>query len=152
MDSLSKQRRSWNMSRIRSKGTRPELALTAAIRQLGFLVETHVSHLPGSPDLILPRARIAIFLHGCFWHRHGKCKYAYTPKSRIRFWLTKFDENKRRDRRVRARLRAAGWRVLVVWECDLRRKPLRNHLKEKITRLRSTSSLQPRSQTVKPPV
>jgi len=74
--------------------------------------------LPGKPDIVLPRRKVAIFVHGCFWHRHPRCKYAYTPKTRVAFWRRKFDDNVRNDRRVKQCLARLGWRVLVMWECD----------------------------------
>src|SRR5262249_49440298 len=85
---------------------------------MGYRFRIHVSGLPGRPDIVLPRWKQVIFVHGCFWHRHQHCKFAYTPKSRLRFWLRKFDENVRRDLLCKKYLRRAGWRVAVVWECE----------------------------------
>lgn len=78
----------------------------------------HRRDLPGSPDIVLPRHRVVVFVHGCFWHRHPRCRLAYTPKSRQEFWSAKFDENVARDRRVKRKLRRLGWRVVTVWECQ----------------------------------
>jgi DNA mismatch endonuclease (patch repair protein) len=118
MDTLSRERRSWNMSRIRGRDTRPEKIVRSALHRMGFRFRLHRRGLPGSPDIVLPRHRVAIFVHGCFWHRHPRCRFAYTPKSRLEFWSRKFEENKARDRRARRALRRQGWRVLTVWECQ----------------------------------
>lgn len=118
MDRLSKEHRSWNMSKIRGKNTLPEKAVRSLLHQLGYRFRIHRQDLPGSPDIVLPRFRAIIFVHGCFWHRHPGCKYAYAPKSRIDFWLRKFDDNIRRDKQSLQSLRRLGWRVLVVWECQ----------------------------------
>ena len=119
MDTLSKERRSWNMSRIRCKDTKPEKVVRSLLHRMGFRFRLHRQDLPGSPDIVLPKHRTVVFVHGCFWHRHPGCKYAYTPKSRTGFWDRKFTENVARDRRVRRKLRRQGWQVLVVWECQV---------------------------------
>lgn len=121
MDSLSKERRSWNMSRIRSANTKPELRVRSAIHRLGyrFRLSTGKS-LPGKPDIVLVRHKIVVLVHGCFWHRHRRCKFAYTPKSRRHFWDKKFTGNVKRDKLVRKLLRRAGWRVIEIWECETR--------------------------------
>ncbi len=118
MDTLSKERRSWNMSRIRSKDTQPEKLVRAALRRLGYRFRTYPLKLPGKPDIVLLRRRLLIFVHGCFWHRHRGCKFAYTPKSRISFWQKKFLENVERDKMKAKELKKMGWRVSVVWECE----------------------------------
>lgn len=118
MDRLSKRRRSANMAAIRGRDTTPERAVAAALTRLKFSFRAHASELPGRPDFILPRRRIAVLVHGCFWHRHRNCRFAYTPKSRIKFWMAKFADNVARDRRVRRVLRGDGWRVVEVWECQ----------------------------------
>jgi len=107
------------MSRIRSRDTKPEIALRKSLHRLGFRFRLHGHRLPGKPDIVLPRYRTVIFVHGCFWHRHEGCKVATTPKSNTDFWLEKFDRNVARDARNAEELAKAGWRVLVVWECDL---------------------------------
>ena len=106
------------MSRIRSRDTGPELLVRSALHRLGYRFRLHVKKLPGSPDIVLPRHKTVIFVHGCFWHRHPHCKYAYTPTSRIEFWQDKFDRNVQRDRDVRSKLRRLGWRVEIIWECQ----------------------------------
>jgi len=84
----------------------------------GFRFRLHVKNLQGSPDIVLPKHRTVIFVHGCFWHRHEGCRYTYNPKSRVRFWQEKFQKNVRRDRKVRQALAEQGWRVIVIWECE----------------------------------
>lgn len=107
------------MSRIRSSNTSPELALRRAMHAIGFRFRLHRKDLPGKPDIVLPRYRAAIFVHGCFWHRHDGCKVASTPKSNTEFWVEKFDRNVTRDARAKQMLEEQGWRVIVVWECEL---------------------------------
>ena len=119
MDNLTVERRSWNMGRIRGKDTRPEIVVRSLLHRQGYRFRLHSGFLPGKPDIVLPQHRLVIFVHGCFWHRHARCRFAYTPKSRRNFWLTKFAANVERDRVVRRRLRSLGWRVLTVWECQL---------------------------------
>jgi DNA mismatch endonuclease (patch repair protein) len=108
------------MSRVRGKNTRPEIALRRLIHLMGFRYRLHGRGLPGKPDLVFASRRKAIFLHGCFWHRHENCALARLPKSRLDFWLPKLDGNRERDRRVQGELLALGWDLLVVWECELR--------------------------------
>lgn len=121
MDTLTTERRSWNMSRIHSCDTTPECAVRSLLHKAGFRFRLHVKKLPGSPDLVLPRYGCVVLVHGCFWHRHAGCRYSYNPKSRVTFWRNKFTANVARDRLVRLQLRRLGWRVLVVWECETRR-------------------------------
>lgn len=117
-DTISKRHRSWNMSRIRGRDTTPELLVRSNLHRLGYRFRLHRRDLPGSPDIVLRKYNAVIFVHGCFWHRHKGCRFAYTPKSRIKFWSFKFDGNVARDRRNQRALRRLGWRVLVVWECQ----------------------------------
>ena len=124
-DIVDKKTRSRMMSGIRGRNTRPELAVRKALSAAGFRYRLHSKLLPGKPDIVLPKLRYAIFVHGCFWHRHSGCKFAYTPKSNPEFWLNKFDSNVRRDKVVRSALRRAGWRVLVVWECEVNERRLK---------------------------
>ncbi len=107
------------MSRVRGKNTKPELTVRRVVHGLGFRYRLHRKDLPGQPDLVLPRWRAVIFVHGCFWHRHEACKLARLPKSKLDFWATKLEENRRRDLRNEKELMRMGWRVLVVWECQL---------------------------------
>ena len=108
------------MSRIRGKDTKPEIAVRSILHRMGYRFRLHRRDLPGKPDIVLPKHRTVVLVHGCFWHRHRGCKYAYTPKSRVQFWQKKFHENVERDRRNRKDLRKEGWKVIVVWECEVR--------------------------------
>ena len=117
-DIMSRRQRSELMSRIRGRDTAPEITVRRIAHGLGFRFRLHRKDLPGRPDLVFPKHRAVIFVHGCFWHRHGGCRYAYTPKTRVRFWTEKFRRNVVRDRQQEAALRGLGWRVLVIWECE----------------------------------
>ncbi len=119
MDRLSKEHRSWNMSRIRARNTAPELIVRSILHKMGYRFRLHRRDLPGRPDIILSRHRLAIFVHGCFWHRHPGCRYAYTPKSNTVFWRKKFEANVGRDHTAARELRKRGWRVAVIWECRI---------------------------------
>lgn len=112
--------RSALMSRIRSKDTKPEMAVRQLLHARGLRFRLHRRDLPGKPDILLPRHRLAIFVHGCFWHQHAGCRLASKPKSRIEYWTPKLAGNVRRDQEAQAALRALGWRVEIVWECDAR--------------------------------
>lgn len=107
------------MSNIKSRDTSPERRVRSILHRRGYRFRLHAKALPGSPDIVLPRHRAVVFVHGCFWHRHKKCRLSYTPKSRKRFWEEKFAANVARDKRVARRLVTEGWQVLVVWECQL---------------------------------
>lgn len=107
------------MSRIRGRDTKPEVAVRSVLHELGFRFRLHRKDLPGRPDIVLARHRAVMFVHGCFWHRHARCRFAYSPKSNIAFWSQKFRSNVIRDRRDRRRLRKLGWRVVVIWECEV---------------------------------
>lgn len=113
--------RSKNMAAIRGKDTKPEIELRRKLHAMGFRFRLHDKRLPGKPDIVLRRYGAVIFVHGCFWHRHDACRYATTPATRAGFWQTKFDDNRNRDLIVRANLRAAGWRIGIIWECALKR-------------------------------
>lgn len=119
VDTLTTAERSKRMSLIRSKDTAPELAIRRALHALGLRYRLGNKHLPGKPDIVFPRQKVAIFVHGCFWHRHENCKVANMPKSNTAFWKEKFDGNVARDQHSRAKLEAMGWRVETVWECEL---------------------------------
>ena len=109
------------MASIRGKNTRPELSLRSAMFAAGFRYRLHVRGLPGSPDLVFPKYRAVLFVHGCFWHRHDGCRYTTSPKSNEDFWSLKFEGNASRDARNVALLKEQGWRVAIVWECELKR-------------------------------
>ena len=119
-DTLTPAERSALMARIRSVDTKPELAVRRALHARGYRYRIHVRELPGRPDLVFAKRRTAVFVHGCFWHRHG-CSRTSTPKSREDFWLGKFDANVERDRKNEALLLHHGWRVFVAWECEIER-------------------------------
>lgn len=119
VDTISAERRSWNMSRIGSRNTKPELQLRSMLHREGFRFRLHARKLPGRPDIVLQKYRSVIFVHGCFWHRHAGCGNATTPSTRPEFWVEKFERNVERDAQNCAALEAAGWNVFVVWECEL---------------------------------
>lgn len=120
-DTLTKAQRSERMGRIRGRDTKPEMAVRRMVHSMGFRYRLHRGDLPGRPDLIFPRRRAVIFVHGCFWHRHPSetCKLARLPKSRLDFWGPKLESNRLRDQHNEVELARLGWRVLVVWECEL---------------------------------
>ncbi len=119
-DVFTKSKRSEVMSLIKNRNTKPELAVRSLLHRMGFRFRLHRADLPGKPDIVLPRYKTVIFVHGCFWHRHKGCRFAYTPKSRTDFWLKKLESNMVRDQLVKADLERLGWRVITVWECELR--------------------------------
>ncbi|MBU6958006.1 DNA mismatch endonuclease Vsr [Pseudomonas sp. CVAP len=118
-DFLSPKERSERMARIKGSNTRPEIALRKVLHSLGFRYRLDGAGLPGKPDLVFPRYKAVVFVHGCFWHRHVNCNIATTPKSNTAFWVEKFEKNVARDNRVIGLLKTAGWRVFVAWECQL---------------------------------
>lgn len=122
MDTLTQDERSRLMARVKSKNTKPERVIRSMLHRLGFRFRLHRRDLPGTPDIVLPRHRTAIQVRGCFWHGHSKpgCPGARIPKSRVEFWTTKIQGNAERDKRSDAALRKAGWRVVVLWECELK--------------------------------
>src|SRR5271167_502830 len=119
MDRLSAERRSFNMSRIRSVDSKPELLLRRSLHAAGYRYRLHVSSLPGRPDIVLPKRRKVIFVHGCFWHQHTGCKDGRTPRSRLEYWEPKLKRNRERDAAAIDELQSQGWRVMVVWECEV---------------------------------
>jgi DNA mismatch endonuclease (patch repair protein) len=133
-DIVTPSERSRMMSRIRGRDTAPERLVRSALHRAGFRFRLHAPELPGKPDLVLPRRRAVILVHGCFWHRHPGCAFAYEPKSRVRFWTEKFRRNVERDAEQTRALKAAGWRVLTVWECGLRSVAHRDRLLIEICR------------------
>lgn len=119
LDPLSPQERSERMSRVRSRNTRPELIVRRITWQMGFRYRLHSRKLPGQPDLVFPRRRKVIFVHGCFWHQHKRCRHYKMPQSRLEFWLPKLKANVKRDLANQKALRTRGWDYLVIWECQL---------------------------------
>jgi len=107
------------MSRIRGMDTKPEKLVRRVLHRMGYRFRIRNRGLPGSPDIVLPRYKTVVFVHGCFWHRHPGCKFSYTPKSRIDFWRDKFSDTVERDRRTEVLLRESGWNIVVVWECEI---------------------------------
>jgi DNA mismatch endonuclease (patch repair protein) len=130
--------RSALMARIGQKNTAPEIAVRRVLYSLGVRFRLHRRDLPGTPDVVLPGRRLALLIHGCFWHRHAGCHFAYTPKSRLEFWSAKFDRNVDRDREVERALAELGWRVHVIWECETRDPvALKGHLRKLLARFRA---------------
>lgn len=120
MDVVDAAKRSQMMAGIKSKNTRPELKVRKFLHSKGFRFRLHSTKLPGSPDLVLPKFKVAIFVHGCFWHRHRNCRYSTNPSSNCEQWNAKFEINVARDARNLTALTDLGWTVIVVWECKLR--------------------------------
>lgn len=123
VDSLTAERRSWNMSRIRSRDTRPERALRSMLHRAGFRFRLHDRSLPGTPDIVMKKHRAVILVHGCYWHRHEGCRNATTPSTRTDFWQAKFSATVARDERNLEALAELGWNPIVVWECDVKNRP-----------------------------
>lgn len=119
VDTLTKQERSERMSRVRHRDTKPEWAVRRLIHGMGYRYRLQGRHLPGTPDLVFGPRRKAVFVHGCFWHRHPECKLARLPKSRRDFWIPKLEENRERDLRHQRELHDLGWAVHIVWECEV---------------------------------
>lgn len=119
MDKVSKEQRSRNMAAVRSRNTKPELLVRKALHRLGYRFRLHRKDLPGNPDIVLPGYRLCIFVHGCFWHRHAGCKRATTPATNTEFWIEKFNRNAVRDEKAIRQLRDTGWRVEVIWTCEI---------------------------------
>lgn len=120
-DKLTPEKRSWNMSRIKGKDTKIEVEVRKYLFSKGYRFRKNDKRYPGKPDIVLPKYHVAIFVHGCFWHRHEDCKDATTPKTRTEFWLEKFDKNVKNDQIKQEKLRELGWKVIVIWECELKR-------------------------------
>ena len=122
-DTLTPQKRSWNMSRIRSTNTKPEILLRSLLHRMGFRFRLHRRDLPGRPDIVLPKYRTVILVHGCFWHQHPGCVEATYPKSNTTYWKAKLDGNVARDRINQRALQKGGWQVLRFWECQIEKDP-----------------------------
>ena len=132
-DVHSKEKRSYNMSCIRSGNTRPEVIVRKYLFSRGLRYRKHDKRLPGKPDLVFPKHRTVVFINGCFWHKHIGCRYFILPQTNADFWNEKLESNRQRDERNIAQLRADGWHVIVLWECELK-KPIRE---ERLKRLYS---------------
>jgi DNA mismatch endonuclease (patch repair protein) len=119
VDTLTPEQRSERMSRVRSKDTKPELLVRSLVHRMGYRYRLHRRDLPGHPDMVFPSRGKIIFVHGCFWHRHGTCKFTRWPKSKMDFWKPKLELNSRRDKENQKALRGMGWKIMVIWECQL---------------------------------
>ena len=131
MDKLSPKQRSSNMAAVLGENTSPELRVRRILHAMGYRFRLHRKDLPGKPDIVLPRHRLCIFVHGCFWHQHPGCKRATIPETRRAFWEEKFRQNKIRDDLVRNELENLGWHVCTIWECELKSS---DHLTKVISR------------------
>ncbi|HEX5430390.1 MAG TPA: very short patch repair endonuclease [Bryobacteraceae bacterium] len=118
LDTLTPERRSTNMSRIRSRDTSPERIVRRLVYGMGYRYRLHAAHLPGKPDIVLSRLKRIIDVRGCFWHQHPGCIDSHIPKSRLEYWKPKLERNQRRDEENGRKLRKLGWRVCVIWECE----------------------------------
>lgn len=117
-DPFTEQQRSEIMRRVRARDTSPEMRVRSLIHRMGYRFRLHRADLPGTPDIVLPRYRLALFVNGCFWHRHAGCKRASTPATRLDYWLPKFQRTLDRDQRNHEALKNAGWSVATIWECE----------------------------------
>lgn len=118
-DRLSPEKRSWNMSRIKGKDTKPEMAVRKYLFSKGFRFRKNDKRYPGKPDIVLPKYHTVIFIHGCFWHRHAGCKEATMPKTRTEFWENKFRQNVDNDAKHKLQLEEMGFKVITIWECEI---------------------------------
>lgn len=120
VDTVSPEQRSYNMSLIRNKDTKPEVFIRSLLHRLGFRFRKNVKKMPGKPDIVLPKYKSIIFVHGCFWHQHKECKRSNIPKSNVDFWKSKLNKNVKRDIENQAELKKAGWKIKIIWECELK--------------------------------
>jgi DNA mismatch endonuclease (patch repair protein) len=134
-DVHDKKTRSYNMSRIKAKNTKPEMLVRKFLHAQGFRYSLHNKKLPGRPDIVLPKYRTVIFVHGCFWHGHNGCKYFVVPKTRTKWWLDKIGSNSQRDLENFSRLRKGGWKVITIFECKLKAKVREKTLKKLLAQL-----------------
>lgn len=134
-DRLTKERRSWNMSRIRGTDTLPEKRVRSQLHRMGYRFRLHRKDLPGNPDIVFVSRHIAVFVHGCFWHRHRRCKNCTTPTNNRNFWIDKLEGNAARDSRNRQTLRRLGWRTIVIWECQTENPQRLQRILEGLTQL-----------------
>jgi DNA mismatch endonuclease (patch repair protein) len=141
MDIYSKEKRSEIMSKVRSSGTKPEVIVRKKLHSLGFRFRLHNKALPGKPDIVLPKHRVVVFVHGCFWHHHNGCGKSKLPTSNAKFWRTKIFENVRRDAKIKADLKKLGWRILVIWECETKNTTFAKKLFRFFTLIKPVNSL-----------
>ncbi len=135
-DVHTKQQRSYNMSRIKGRDTKPEMLVRKFLHAQGFRYQLHDKKLPGKPDIVLAKYRTIIFVHGCFWHGHSHCKYYVVPKTNTAWWLNKINTNKANDAKAVKALKKDGWRVIEVWECKLKPAKLENTLEGLLKKIR----------------
>ncbi len=128
--------RSYNMAMIRSTNTKPELLVRKYLHAQGYRYKLHDKTLPGKPDLVLPKYRTVIFIHGCFWHGHNNCKYYVVPKTKTEWWLNKIDRNKANDAKAVKALKKQGWKVITIWECGLKPKKIEKTLERVVKKLK----------------
>ena len=136
-DVHSVEKRSYNMSQIKSKNTKPELRVRSYLHKCSFRFRIHKKELPGTPDIVLPKFKTAIFIHGCFWHGHENCRYFRLPKSKTEWWENKISGNSVRDVKNIKALEDLGWRVIILWECDLNPKVMERNLEKLILQLKN---------------
>lgn len=130
VDNVSKEVRSYNMSRIKSKDTKPEILVRSYLFSRGLRFRKNDKRYPGSPDIVLPKYNTMVFVHGCFWHLHEGCKYARIPKSNVEYWKKKLYRNKERDEHNQKELKEMGWKVITVWECELKKDKVEQTLED----------------------
>lgn len=123
-DNLTKEQRKKAMSSVRQQDTKPEKLVRSILHKLGFRFRKNVSSLAGKPDIVLPKYKTIIFVHGCFWHQHKNCRKAVRPISNIEFWNNKLDKNVKRDKQTEAELKSLGWKVVIIWTCEMKNKEL----------------------------
>ena len=140
MDNHSKETRSYNMSRIQAKNTKPELLVRKFLFANGFRYRVHDKKLPGKPDIVLPKYRTVIFIHGCFWHSHKECKYSVIPKSNQDYWIPKIQGNFHRDQASELEVQRLGWKTITIWECQLKKQKIQFTLEKLMLTLRNCTS------------
>lgn len=139
-DVHDKQTRSYNMSRIKSKDTKPEMFVRKFLHSNGLRYKLHDKKLPGTPDLVFPKLKTVLFIHGCFWHGHRNCKYFVAPKTRTTWWLNKIESNAKRDRKNFLQIRKAGWKVITIFECKLKSTNKQKTLTKILKQLKTISN------------
>lgn len=142
MDTHSKEVRSYNMSRIRGKNTKPEILVRKFLHSKGLRFRLHQANLPGKPDIILKKYNTIIFVHGCFWHRHPGCKYALMPRSNKAYWESKLFKNAENDRKVISQLRKFNYKVIVIWECQLKKDIIEKTMSKVLLKLNRAMQLE----------
>ena len=148
-DVLTPEQRHRNMAAIHSVSTKPELKLRNALWHLGFRYKVNDKRLPGKPDIVLPKYRTAIFVHGCFWHGHKGCKDSHAPNTNTDYWMSKITRNQQRDQDVWRQLEAKGWSVLIIWECELKTIRLQKTIDVTVAAIRQNGESHRRAQDLK---